>query len=380
MKLSTSLIFALAASTTGVSSASFLKTREPESKNSKAQVIIQGVKTDFSDEDLVIISKSVIAAYNSMQDGSGFVVEGAQPLIHFGTSNLGQHPRGGPDYCYRCAPDDDATTMTMNYVLLDTKVSKQPLGRYTGGGHTWCYRCAPDDDSMLGSVDNHEKFVNAFCDLLVESGSTNLKDAKGCSFTFLEDPGYKVAPLAIKETEEESALGYFEVQGLLHEMSAEDIKIVEAATISAYNEAFATLGHSMEELNTHGAAKVPSSKHGREQSDNSLTLGQHPRGGPDYCYRCAPDDDSITNQASAVLFDAKLGQTNGRPDWCYRCAPADDSMATEKDIEKINSAFNLAVCAKLRNSGSANLAYAEGCEMEFLYHHDGVNGGIVNSA
>lgn len=84
----------------GLLSASMTEARlSTKTTSSTAQVIIHGVHHDLSDQDLVIISESAVAAYNKFSDDSSFALKSLEPAFHFGFLNGAQKSLGDCQYC-----------------------------------------------------------------------------------------------------------------------------------------------------------------------------------------------------------------------------------------------------------------------------------------
>ena len=374
--------------------------KEESLKTSKAQIVIQGVPNDFSKEDLAVINKSAIAAYNAVQKDSSYSLVTVKPLLHFGAGD-------SVSQCMLCPPDDDAFSLGEEKVLVaDVQVrSKQ------------CMLCPPDDDVVaLEDSSNHKLFVESFCNLLATSGSENLAKAHHCSFSFLEKPGHKVAPLSLVNRGE-AALGFLSVTGLLQELSTEDIAIVESSTLETFNQAFANIaGYSeLASLHVKSAVETPKNHHGLTQcmlcppDDDVMEVKskQCMLCPPDddtmksapaikQCMLCPPDDEAFSSRAgyvgSVLMLDIEVAApkttSNGKvsqcmlcpPDdetvmvpavkQCMLCPPDDDEVGAGMDLKTVAMAFSRALCSKLRNSGSPNLAYADDCALDFFYEHD----------
>ena len=372
MKISafaTALLFA-----SPFASAASLRNNKEESntsKLSKAQLVVHGVKGDFSDADLAIITQTAIAAYKAVQKNDRYSINSITPLIHFGVDD-----KDLKQGCQLCPPDDDAFLTQGCQLCPPDDDSFKSVVKGSGNGNVimmdvevgqGCQLCPPDDDAFaFEATSTYKDFTQSFCSLLTRSGSANLANSHSCHFTFLEEPGHKVAPLQLKKTKDEQALGFLSVRGLLHDLSAKDIAMIEKYTIATYNQAFANTGYSLEAINARGSVETPKSNKNLDQGcqlcppdDDALKQG---------CQLCPPDDDSFLTHgvANIVLLDAKVA---GLSQGCQLCPPDDDAVLSTVDLERANKAFGKALCTKLRNSGSPNLAFADGCSMDFLYEH-----------
>ena len=320
---------------------------------SKAQIIVHGVLHDFSDKDLAIIGESAIAAYNDVQKNSGFTLKEVKPSLHFGVGTNADWP------CMFCPPDDDSFAFGSEMVLMaDIDV---------GSSSKWpCMFCPPDDDTMtLDNLDSHKDFVDGFCHRLTLSGSANLANAHHCSFSFVEDPGHKVAPLEMIHNKDETGQGFLSLTGLLHDLSKKDIAIIQATAAALYNKAFSKTGFTLKAVNARGAIQVPEKTENVKQCLNCPDAAEK-LAWP--CMFCPPDDDSFSQHKSNVLlFDVEVGSK-----WpCMFCPPDDDSFQqlSSSELENINKAFSETLCFELRKSGSTNLAAVDDCAMKFFMEH-----------
>ena len=324
------------------------------SKNlSKAQIIVHGVLHDFSDKDLAIIGESAIAAYNDVQKNSGFTLKEVKPSLHFGVGTNAEWP------CMFCPPDDDSFTFGSEMVLLaDIEV---------GSNSKWpCMFCPPDDDTVaLDSMESHKEFADGFCHRLTLSGSANLANAHHCSFSFLEEPGHKVAPLEMMHNKDKTAQGFLSLTGLLHDLSKKDIAIIQATATTLYNKAFSKTGFTLKSVNARGAIQVPNQTENVKQCLNCPDAADK-LAWP--CMFCPPDDDSFSqHKANVLLLDVEVGSK-----WpCMFCPPDDDSFQqlSSSELESINKAFSETLCSELRMTGSTNLAAVDDCAMNFFMEH-----------
>jgi hypothetical protein len=132
-----------------------------------ARIIVHGLFDDASAEDLEIISKSAVAAYNSAYTATGHSITAFQtkdsiPIPY--TDN------------FRTSPSDSDTQGELVFVQIalagsvmhDAVASRQMK------------------NIDFGSI--HKQFEESFCDLLLVSSSANLVNAHDCSLSFLDTP------------------------------------------------------------------------------------------------------------------------------------------------------------------------------------------------
>jgi DNA-binding protein YbaB len=316
MKLSALVIASAAVAT---ASAAKLGLRRSEDKSNlgetlDSRLVIHGLVKEVSNADMDIIADSIVSAYNDAFEPTGLTLE------TFNVHSTAELP--SLTKCTHC-PDDELTDKSPGALFL-AQVSG--LGK--------CTHC-PDDDileGMKGSQGNkyHTSFEKAFCDKLRQSGSANLAQANGCSFSYLDTPGLKVA---VEVTEAQIIM-----DGTLHELSEDDVVIFEKSVKAAYNEAFKTAaGYAM---------------NGVEVIADMDMVGK--------CTHCP--DDELTDDKTLVL--ARVSHAVGK---CTHC-PDDDveESVSESMISKMESAFEKSLCYKLESSGAANFANVHSCSFRFV--------------
>jgi hypothetical protein len=233
-----------------------------------------------------------------------------------------------------------------------------------GVGSNWpCMFCPPDDDTVIvGDSASHKVFTETFCERLSFSGSPNLANAHHCSFTFLEQPGHKAAPVEAIRHKDKTSQAFLSITGLPKKLSKKDLAIIDASAIEAYKDAYE--GHSLKSISARGIIDMPKKSLASKQCINCPS-GDEKLAWP--CMFCPPDDDSFeltADEGKIILLDVEVGAQ-----WpCMFCPPDDDSFElASPDLKYVNTAFSKALCSKLRNSGSTNLAKADDCAMEFFY-------------
>jgi hypothetical protein len=301
--------------------------------SSKAQIIIHGVIHDFSDNDIAIIGESAIAPYNVAQKGSGHSLNSLELQLQFGVGANAEWP------CMHCPPDDDAfiNWPCMHCPPDDDSFSfgseKVLMADLTVGSEWPCMHCPPDDDAVaLSTASNHEAFVESFCSRLSHSGSANLANAHHCSFNFVEDPGHKTAGIVISRNADKTAQAFLSVTGLLSDLSAKDIAIIESNAVSVYNEAWSKAGFSIKSAHARGAINMPKQSVAVKQCINCPIEGEKVAWP---CMHCPPDDDAALEQSegNVLLLDVDIGS-----EWpCMHCPPDDDAVELEAaEIKKKN--------------------------------------------
>jgi hypothetical protein len=281
-----------------------------------------------------------------MNVGSSFALDEVKPLLIFGADGDDENMKR----CRMC-PNDDAFLSGMvgfeKIILADIKVIKSSR----------CRMCPNDDDDyVLENTANHQAFVENFCELLANSGSANLANAHSCSFSFLESPGHKVAPLSVvKHTAKdngEAALGFLSINGLMHDLSEKEMKLIEKDAMETYNTAFGpSTGNYLASIHVRDGVVAPKTVDGVTQC---LTCSEITR-----CRMCPNDDYELSTPEGSVgnvlFLDIKLDQHV--------------ALGDNVDTKPITVAFSRALCAKLRASGLPNLAFAGDCAMDFFFEH-----------
>jgi DNA-binding protein YbaB len=232
MKFATFAIAAL----TGTASADFNlraaanKLQRPSSSDpAAARVVIHGLTEDASLEDIQIIEKSAIAAYNNAYKTAGYSLKSFEAQLS------------------ATVPEDAAA--------LSKQSPEQGLLVLATVQSSWnpdCRFCPPDDDASaikhnLGAL--HKDFENKLCASLRALGSANLANARDCSFAFLDMPGQSGESLPIEAATLTSAGKNMESQvvlhGTLHDLTKEDQVILDDSILAAYSEAFSKAGYTL---------------------------------------------------------------------------------------------------------------------------------------
>jgi hypothetical protein len=313
-----------------------------------------GVLSDLTPADLSIVEKSAIAAYGAMQLGSGYTLEEVKPLLIFGA---GSGDDGNLKQCNHCPNDDAFLTGTVGFekiIVADIKVLRS----------SQCNHCPNDDDDfVLENIANHQVFVESFCEFLATSGSVNLANANGCSFSFLQSPGHKVAPLTVVTRTEknhgEAALGFLSINGLIHDLTDNEKTLVATDALETYNKAFgSSTGNSLASLHVRDGVVAPQTADGVTQCLTCHKITQ--------CNHCPNDDYELSTPEGTVgnvlFLDIRLDQAAALGN--------NVALANTVDMKAVTIAFSRALCSKLRASGLPNLAFAGDCAMDFFYEHD----------
>ena len=120
----------------------------------------------------------------------------------------------------------------------------------------------------------------------------------------------------------------------------DELALIDASLASVYNDAFLGTGSSISTGQCHGCV---------EQCHGCEAKLEQCHGCVEQCHGC---------DSKVVVVDAKIEQ-------CHGCGMDMDSFEYNYAL----TAMSNALCAKLRNSGSANLANASGCAITFLAQH-----------
>jgi len=140
------------------------------------------------------------------------------------------------------------------------------------------------------------------------------------------------------------------IDGLLHDASKQDIQVIRESVVAAYNEAYANTGSSLSSFKVMNHAAIP----------ETVTW-------PPDCHLC-PDDDSMAltgtaKQGELILASVGPKTLNWPPD-CHLCG--DDAVEGMVQVGEAHKNFEDAFCAKIRNSGSPNLASVLHCSFSYL--------------
>jgi hypothetical protein len=311
------------------------------------RVVVHGMKHEATSNDMILIGKAIQSAYNKVYETTGYTMdsfkaESAAAVPDFVGLNQ-------PD-CRLCPNDDDA--MALN----DTN-GQMILGYVQVGWTQPDCRLCPNDDDIVAAFKNtqkltafHSSFEDEFCAFLRQSGSANFAHAHACSFSFLDMPGQPHVSLPIHSKLTKNTEAQVVFRGTLHELSESDMKLVDQSVISAYNEAFSSVGYGLG--NFHSVADIDMPSH----------LAQ-----PD-CRLC-PNDDDVMAVSEAKLLVARVTPIT-QPD-CRLCPNDDDALAAAVSDEKLallHGAFEKALCQKLKNSDSANFANVHDCGFRFVHN------------
>ena len=173
----------------------------------------------------------------------------------------------------------------------------------------------------VGSV--HKKFEDSLCEMLRDSGTANLSNAKNCAFSFVETPGqgFGILPVEAAMTCKEGTpmSAQFAMDGTLDAFSEEDFLLIDKSIMDAYNEAFLSTGKAMVTFTADG------------------------------------------NVGVAAMDNSKMLMGRFEP-----LCPNDDDVPPSTKLESMHEAFEQAFCAKLQNSGNANFAKVENCHFRLV--------------
>jgi hypothetical protein len=312
----------------------------PESPSVPAdvRVILHGLLHETSREDMQIITKSIVAAYNHAYKPAGHSLDAFDPHT-FVEFTRGQQD---PPICELC-PDDDVAGMDSQSQLVLARV-----GAKGTQDPPICELC-PDDDLLgieLGGT--HQKFQETFCAMIRSSGSANLAKVNDCSFSFLEITGGNTDSVPIGSAVKQFCNNDMKmeaqvmVHGALRDFTKEDLALINKSAKSAYNDAFSLAGFAIGSFETVREMDVP----GVSQD-------------PPICELC-PDDDKafaaggVTKLLVAHVAPLCLSDDNG------------SSVTDNAKLAFMHKAFEKAFCSKLQNSGSANFANAQDCAFRMV--------------
>lgn len=304
-----------------------------EFSKADTRIVVRGLVNKASSEDFDIIRKSIVNAYNEAYQESGYSIEGYN--IQLTATDI---ETVGFNYdCRFCPPDDDAAAVkdTAQLILASVDVGYD------------CRFCPPDDDSQVQTANPfnlatmHRAFETAFCEDLRASGSPNMAKVRDCSFSFLDMPGAYDRNIPIQHQMKNNKMVKSEVQvlihGAIHELSADDMAIVDTAITEAYNEAYASTGYAIKSYGTDAGLLVPT----MTGAEAHLLIGSVGTIGWSYdCRFCPPDDD-----ATAFL-----------------------TKASKTQLSFLHQAFEQAICDKLQKSGVLNLDKAHDCSFRFVHN------------
>jgi len=329
----------------------FLAAEPAASAPTETRVIVQGLLHAASEDDLKIIGKSAVAAYNQAYGPYGHSIKAFKSTTSVSVSET---PGTGGPTCTLCGNDDANITESKGQAeIIFGQVSET-----AGTGDPTCSLCGNDDTTFvelkgaqLGDV--HKSFEEKFCAKLRSSGSANLANAQGCSFAIVDMPGQAdFVPIesAYASTNGQSTEGQIVLRGTLNELSEADLKLLDKSVIAAYNDAFAKAGYKL-----------------KLKSKASVYVSETPGTGDPTCSLCGNDD--MTFGEVQVVF-SHVQETPGTGDPTCTFCGNDDEVVLLKDSEVayMHKAFEKAFCAKLQNSGVANFANVHGCSFRFVYN------------
>jgi hypothetical protein len=231
-----------------------------------------------------------------------------------------------PWICRLC-PDDDSVmaefaegeaqivTARFSFEDVETNFWRRPK-------NPWICRLCPDDDSVtVAGIDTHKMFEDKFCDNIRASGSLNLAGVSGCSISYLEKVVDSMELVDDACDSNETLDAQVVVNGIVKDLTEEELKMIATSTKSAYNKAF--------------------------MSTKSMGLG----------YLDTTAAEIVNGNGMVNMKIAPLCPHNKRKN----DEPASDNNA--KDMQK---AFEDAVCTNLQGSGMASFAKASGCSFRFV--------------
>lgn len=286
----------------------------------EARIVVHGLIKDASDEDLQIIGKMAVNAYNKAYQQAGYAIDGYKAEL-----TASDIETVGFNYdCRFCPPDDDSTAFkeTAQLVLAHVNVG------FDGESQA----------ANLAAV--HRNFEASFCADLRASGSTNLAKVRDCSFSFLDMPGAPDRNIPIVHQGKASKAVQSEVQvmigGIKRDVTPKDLAVIDKAITEAYNDVYASAGYSIKAYETEAGLTVPT-----EGDSAQLLIGTVGTIGWSYdCRFCPPDDD----------------------------ATAFATQASHAQLGSMHQAFETAFCNKLKKSGLSNLENAHGCSFRFVHN------------
>jgi hypothetical protein len=290
-----------------------------------ARIIVHGLLNDASAEDLKIISKSAVAAYNSAYSAAGHSLTALKTKISIPVPDK----VGIWSDCRWCSSDDAVTLADSN-----TQGELVFVEIMTGGSakHDAATSLQTKAFNFVNFEDIHKTFEDDFCWLLRVSGSANLANARDCSFSFLETPGKsELVPSesAYASTNGDATEAQVIIHGTLHDFTKKEFSLINKSIILAYSEAYTNAGYTISEFEASNVIDMPETG-------------------------CM-----MVNAAKMVFARIRPGST-----------PDDDNTAVvlkDSQIAFMHDAFEKAFCTKLQNSGLANFASAHDCSFRFVY-------------
>jgi hypothetical protein len=229
-----------------------------------ACIVIHGMGLEASPEDLTIISKTIVSAYNHAYEAAGYTIESQS------TASAPQTVDLAPD-CLS-PPDDDANAL--------------------------------QEAADLGKL--HRKFEQKLCTDLRAQGSANLANVRDCSFSFLDMPGQSDQNMSIQAVESfrsgQKAKAQVMVHGTRHLFSEKDLELIDQSIAEAYNQNFSSIaGFSLSSFESVADLDFPFC--------------------PDYRH-CPPDDDAVMT-SDARMVAARVSPVGWMHD-CRLCPPDGD--------------------------------------------------------
>jgi hypothetical protein len=321
---------------------SLMGTSSESSDPADVRVILHGLLHETSRDDMKIVSKSIVAAYNDAYKSTGHSLDAFDPHMFVDFNQW----EPSPFVCELCLDEDIAESKSQSQLVL-ARVGANKWA--PGPAH--CNLC-PDDD-LLGMElgETHQKFQETFCAMIRSSGSANLAKVHDCSFSFLEMAGGNTDSFPIKSAVKQACNSDMKIEaqlmvhGTLHDFTKEDLALINKSVKSAYNDAFSLAGFAIGTFETVGEMDVPG-------------VSEWWAPGPAICNFCLVD-----NKAFAAGGITKLLFTRVAP----LCPSGDDHPdVDDTKLSFMHEAFEKAFCIKLQNSGSANFANVQDCTFRML--------------
>jgi hypothetical protein len=280
-----------------------------------ARIIVHGLIDDASAEDLEIISKSAVAAYNSAYAATG------HSITAFKTK-----------YFFPIPDTDDFRSTELVFVQI------------VPGGSVKNDAVASLRMKTTNFEDIHKQFEDNFCGLLRVSSSANLVNARDCSLSFLDTPGESdlvPSESAYASTNGDATEAQVIIHGTLDDFTEKEFALINPSIESAYNEAYTKAGYTINDFEAKTVIDMPTG-----------------------CRSCSRGKDAMMLNASKMIFARiQLG--------CQDCNPDDSSIDVvlkDSQIALMHQAFERSFCTKLKNSGLANFANIHDCSFRFVYN------------
>jgi hypothetical protein len=283
-----------------------------------ARIIVHGLFDDASAEDLEIISKSAVAAYNSAYAATGHSITAFETKVSIPIPDTNN---------FRTSPSDSDAQGELVFVEIVPGVSIKHDA------------VASIQMKTIDFGNIHKHFEENFCGLLRVSSSANLVNAHDCSLSFLDTPGKSVlvpSELAYASTNGDATEAQVTIHGTLHDFSEEEFALINTSIESAYNEAYTKAGYTINDFGVKTVIDMPNG-----------------------CTSCSSAENS-----PKMLF-ARI-----RPG-CMDYIPGGNStdvVLKDSQIAFMHQAFENAFCIKLQNSGMVNFANIHDCSFHFVYN------------